>query len=167
MSGDAEPEDGYLADGATGTLERRYRRLLRWYPPSHRAMHDEEMLGVLLLAARPGQRSPDVALAANLIATGLAIRARRAVSWLTDAQDALAAVSLIAPVLMFGYAALALGKQTGSISTRSWSPLIIPVLAGPAAATIGWLAVVVLGPAGGGRRRGSHSSCWRWHCRVC
>lgn len=114
-------------------------------------MHDEEMLGVLVLAARPGQRSPDVALAANLIVTGLAIRARRAVSWLIDAQDALAAVSLIAPVLMFVYATLTLGVQTGSISTPFWRPWVIPFLGGPAAAMIGWLAVVVLGLTG--RRR--------------
>ena len=39
-------------------LERRYLRLLRCYPPSHRAFHREEMLGVLLAAARPGQRTP-------------------------------------------------------------------------------------------------------------
>jgi hypothetical protein len=37
-------------------LERRYRLLLRCYPPSHRAAHREEMLGVLLATARPGQR---------------------------------------------------------------------------------------------------------------
>ena len=35
-------------------LERRYRRLLRCYPPSHSEVHREEMLGVLLAAARPG-----------------------------------------------------------------------------------------------------------------
>jgi hypothetical protein len=45
----------------TAALERRYRRLLRCYPPSHRAVHQEEMLGVLLAAARPGQRTPGAA----------------------------------------------------------------------------------------------------------
>jgi hypothetical protein len=39
-------------------LERRYRRLLRCYPPGHREVHREEMLGVLLATARPGQRAP-------------------------------------------------------------------------------------------------------------
>ena len=39
-------------------LERRYRRLLRCYPPGHRQVHQEEMLGVLLATARPGQRAP-------------------------------------------------------------------------------------------------------------
>ena len=39
-------------------LERRYRRLLRCYPPTHREFHREEMLGVLLAGTRPGQRTP-------------------------------------------------------------------------------------------------------------
>jgi hypothetical protein len=51
-------------------LERHYRRLLRCYPPSHRAAHREEMLGVLLEVARPGQRRPD-AWQAVLVAIAL------------------------------------------------------------------------------------------------
>ena len=38
-------------------LERRYRRLLRCYPPGHRQVHREEMLGVLLATARRQVRS--------------------------------------------------------------------------------------------------------------
>jgi hypothetical protein len=34
-------------------LERRYRRLLAVYPPAHRRVHGEEMVGVLLASARP------------------------------------------------------------------------------------------------------------------
>ena len=34
-------------------LERRYRCVLRCYPPAHREVHREEMLGVLLATARP------------------------------------------------------------------------------------------------------------------
>ena len=59
-------------------LERRYRRLLRCYPPGHRQVHREEMLGVLLATARPGQRAPGARQTVNLVACGLAIRARRA-----------------------------------------------------------------------------------------
>ena len=39
-------------------LEGSYRRLLRWYPPSYRKRHEEEILGVLMDAAQPGQRRP-------------------------------------------------------------------------------------------------------------
>jgi hypothetical protein len=45
-------------DTERAALERRYRRLLRCYPPGHREVHREEMLGVLLATARPGQRAP-------------------------------------------------------------------------------------------------------------
>ena len=38
-------------------LERRYRRLLRCYPPSHSEVHREEMLGVLLAAAGSAGRA--------------------------------------------------------------------------------------------------------------
>jgi hypothetical protein len=41
-----------------GDLERRYRRLLRCYPPAFRRAHAEEMLAVLLDGARDGQRGP-------------------------------------------------------------------------------------------------------------
>ena len=58
-------------------LERRHLRLLRCYPPAHREFHLEEMLGVLLAAARPGQRAPGLRGTVNLAACGLAIRVRR------------------------------------------------------------------------------------------
>lgn len=49
------------------SLERRYRRLLRWLPTDYRAAREDEMIGVLLQTARPGQRRPDPADAADLI----------------------------------------------------------------------------------------------------
>ena len=56
-------------------LERRYRRLLAWYPAGYRRDHEEEMLGVLLAAARAGQRRA-LAHAVNLIWGALRIRVR-------------------------------------------------------------------------------------------
>jgi hypothetical protein len=140
-------------------LERRYRRLLRCYPPSHRAAHREEMLGVLLATARPGQRMPGASQTVNLVACGLAIRARRALTagpW----QDALAVVSLIAPALMLIIAALDFAVTVREIVTVDhayppavpfWQLGLVPELGGPAAAMIGWLAVVLLALTG--RRR--------------
>ncbi len=140
-------------------LERRYRRLLRCYPPSHRAAHRDEMLGVLLAAARPGQRAPRRTQAVNLVACGLAIRARRALvagPW----QDALAVVSLIAPVLMLVSSVLDVGTTVREtvILDHSYPPVLpfwslnlVPVLVGPVVLVTCWLTVVVLGLAG--RRR--------------
>jgi hypothetical protein len=148
-------------------LERRYRRLLRCYPPAHRALHREEMLGVLLAAARPGQRTPGLRETVNLAACGLVIRVRRIPGWLAaDAgQDALAVVSLITPAVVLILIALELGALYATWS-GFWQQLL-PVLpslgqgaesADPlglvvvAAAPIAWLAVVLLGLAG---RRGA------------
>ena len=139
-------------------LERRYLRLLGCYPPSHREVHREEMLGVLLAAARPGQRTPGLRGTVNLAACGLAIRVRRIPGWLAAeaGQDALAVVSLIAPAVVF--ILLALGWAVNAAAGARvpfWTPLLpVPVLpfSGESVVVmIAWLAVVVLGLTG--RRR--------------
>ena len=133
-------------------LERRYLRLLRCYPPSHRAVHREEMLGVLLAAARPGQRTPGLRETVNLAACGLAIRVRRIPGWLAaDAgQDALAVVSLIAPAVVFIVFALEQGAMNAPAGARVpfWT---LPSFGESVVVMIAWLAVVVLGLTG--RRR--------------
>lgn len=137
------------ADPERAALERRYRRLLRCYPPGQR----EEMLGVLLAAARPGQRSPGARPTVNLVACGLVIRARRAMAagpW----QDALAVVSLIVPVLMLIIAVLDFAAAVRPEVVMDhvyppaipfWRPALVPDLGGPATALLGWLVVVLLG----------------------
>lgn len=84
-----------------GSLERGYRRLLRCYPEGHRDVHGQEMLGVLLAGARPGQRRPGLAESADLIAAAVRIRLRgtspgSASQW----RDTLAQTSLVLPVLL-------------------------------------------------------------------
>jgi hypothetical protein len=127
-------------------LERRYRRLLGCYPPAHRDEHREEMLGVLLAAARPGQRAPGLRQAVNLAGCGLVIRVRRIPGWLAaDAgQDALAVVSLITPAVVVILLALALAATPAAAAARVlfwplfpfWPSVVV---------MIAWLAVVLLG----------------------
>ncbi len=93
-----------MPDGRAGSgrLERRYRRLLRWYPPEHRNVHGDEMLAVLLAAARAAQEKPDRADVADLIAAAVRIRLRPRGA-LSDGPgwgDALAVFSVAAPLLM-------------------------------------------------------------------
>ena len=138
----------------SAVLERRYRRLLRCYPPSHRALHREEMLGVLLTAARPGQRTPGLGQAVNLAACGLVIRVRRIPGWLAaDAgQDALAVVSLIVPAVVV----ILLVLQQAAMNAAASAGGVVPglLLPGPPSfgqsvvVMIAWLAVVVLGLTG-------------------
>ena len=161
-TGRAAGKDGDMPardPAGAAALERRYLRLLRCYPPSHRAVHREEMLGVLLAAARPGQRTPGLGQAVNLAACGLAIRVRRIPGWLAaDAgQDALAVVSLIAPAVVFillalGWAVNAAAGARVLPRVPVWTPLLpVPVLpfSGESVVVmIAWLAVVVLGLTG-------------------
>ena len=134
-------------------LERRYLRLLRCYPPAHREFHREEMLGVLLAAARPGQRTPGLGQAVNLAACGLVIRVRRIPGWLAaDAgQDALAVVSLIAPPVVLILLALGRGAMDATAAARVpfWTLLpVLPSLGESVVVMIAWLAVVLLGLTG-------------------
>jgi hypothetical protein len=151
-------------DPGTAVLERRYRRLLRCYPPSHREFHREEMLGVLLAAARPGQRTPGLGQTVNLAACGLAIRVRWIPGWLAAAagQDALAVVSLIAPALVFILLALERATITAAASARPpfWTPGLLPVLpsVGESVVVLAWLGVVLLGLAGRQRKAAAIAS---------
>ncbi|WP_214416954.1 hypothetical protein [Sphaerisporangium fuscum] len=60
-------------------LEDRYRRLLAWYPREHRALHEEEMVAVLLAAAATGRDRPSIREMFDLLQGAFAIRLRRAV----------------------------------------------------------------------------------------
>jgi hypothetical protein len=57
-------------------LERRYRRLLAWFPAAFRREQQDEMLAVLMADARPGQRRPGLLGSADLIRNALVMRAR-------------------------------------------------------------------------------------------
>jgi hypothetical protein len=101
------------------------------------------MLGVLLAAARPGQRTPGLRGTVNLAACGLAIRVRRIPGWLAaDAgQDALAVVSLIAPAVVF-----ILMNVTAAARVPFWT---LPPFPPSTLVMTAWLAVVLLGLTGG------------------
>ncbi|MGN9909767.1 hypothetical protein ACTMTJ_19660 [Phytohabitans sp. LJ34] len=64
----------------SGALERRYRRLLRAYPPAYRRTRGEVLVGVLMDAAPPGRTRPTLREAANLVRHGLRARLGRPAS---------------------------------------------------------------------------------------
>jgi hypothetical protein len=87
---------------AAGGLEKGYRRLLHWYPPSYRGRHGEEILGVLMAAAQPGQRRPGLRESLDLLWSAVKIRVRMILRG-ADSQpwaDALAFVAVLLPLLM-------------------------------------------------------------------
>ncbi|MEU7738903.1 hypothetical protein [Nonomuraea sp. NPDC049158] len=80
-------------------LEQRYRQLLaRWYPAEHRALHEEEMIAVLVASAEPGRQRPGVRDTFDLVYGGLAIRVQRGAGphW----REAVNVAALIAPVAL-------------------------------------------------------------------
>jgi hypothetical protein len=55
-------------------LERRYRRLLAFYPKAFRREHEQEMLAVLIADAAEGQRRPSLDEAIDLVRNAILMR---------------------------------------------------------------------------------------------
>ena len=58
-------------------LERRYRRLLAFYPRAFRREHEEEILSVLMATAANGQQRPRLAESADLLKSAIFMRVRQ------------------------------------------------------------------------------------------
>ena len=146
-------------------LESRYRRLLVWYPWSHRRVYEDEMVAVLVAGARPGQRRPTLGEAADLVASGLRARARAAAAGLANPAwgDAAAVFGLLAAVVLLsqrvvrlldpvilGSGAAADAQQY--LRAAGWGAVVLAILVGlrgPAAA-LAWTTAlgeaVILAP---------------------
>ena len=55
-------------------LERRYLRLLAFYPKAFRREHEQEMLSVLIAGAAEGQRRPSLDEAIDLVSNAIFMR---------------------------------------------------------------------------------------------
>jgi hypothetical protein len=58
-------------------LERRYRRLLAFYPTAFRREHEQEILSVLMDGAAEGQQRPRLADSVNLLTYATSMRLRQ------------------------------------------------------------------------------------------
>ncbi|MFZ1995113.1 MAG: hypothetical protein WAU75_13445 [Solirubrobacteraceae bacterium] len=58
-------------------LERRYRRLLAFYPKAFRHEREQEILSVLMAGAAQGQRRPRLAEAFDLLTNAIFMRVRQ------------------------------------------------------------------------------------------
>lgn len=85
-----------------GRLEQGYRRLLHCYPAPYRDLHEEEILGVLMAAARPGQRRPGARESLDLLWSALKIRIRMVLRGAGSEPwaGALALAGVLIPLLM-------------------------------------------------------------------
>ncbi len=127
-------------------LEIRYRRLLRWYPAEHRAVHQDEMLGVLMAGAESGWNRPSLAEAADLLLGAARIRLRpgRALSDRPGWRDALAVYSIAAPLMvlisaLIGWLAAELGLTR--IGHGEFTMMVTGIDSHHMAGTAIWLAI--------------------------
>jgi hypothetical protein len=147
----------------TDGLERRYRRLMSLYPSAYRAEYEEDMLGVLLARARPGQRWPGLREASDLLLHAGAARFRRDPAGGADRRwrDAAAVAAVLAPIVLLTVHLAVLVKAWGfDLRLGSphppfgplwigrvvvWALVVVAVLTGVrvAAAGLAWLDVAV------------------------
>ncbi len=129
------------------SLERRYRRLLRWYPAAYRAANEHEMLGVLLDCAAADQRRPTAREHVDLLRGALRCR----IALLGRAYDGdrwrdalgLVALPIVAPLCLLRLRGLT-GPTIGSLPDPTiiapavlWTLALISLLLRPQ-----WLRVV-------------------------
>lgn len=131
------------------TLERGYRRLLACFPWEHRRRYEQEMLGVLLDDANPGQRRPSAREVLDLLQGAARARVRYAVTDYTDQRwrEAVAVLSLLAPLAMLAYTARPVLLDLGVRLIGPWETSgSLLWHSGPRAAA--WTVVVSLAFAG-------------------
>lgn len=110
-------------------LERRYRRLLAWYPAAFRREQEDEMLAVLMAGAREGQRRPGLVESADLIRNALVMRVRLIGSrsegrpWM----DGLALLSVAAPLVLLAASVLEVAvpyRVPARAGITNWPPVL-------------------------------------------
>jgi hypothetical protein len=109
-------------------LERGYRRLLAWYPRAFRRENGQEILAVLMACTPHGQRRPGVAVAVDLIRSGLWMRLRprlprsartvRAAVRLMYAGATVTGLSLIIAITSLAY----VGRSAATLRLAGRSP---------------------------------------------
>jgi hypothetical protein len=114
---------------ASTSLERRYRRLLAFYPRAFRREHEQEVLSVLMAAAEREQRWPRLAEAANLLRSAISmrlrIRMRTSWAWEYGHRRVTVPVRIVCGVWLVALTAIMYGYGVGGW----WGVLLVPAAA--------------------------------------
>ena len=106
-------------------LERRYRRLLAFYPEAFRREHEQEILSVLMAAAAEAQKRPRLAESADLIRNGIVMRLRQTkvrTSWEYRHARLMLPVRVVTGVWLVFLTAILYGYGRGGW----WGALLVP-----------------------------------------
>jgi hypothetical protein len=109
-------------------LERRYRRLLAFYPKAFRREHEQEMLSVLMAGADDGQRRPRLAESANLLGHAIFMRLRQTkvpTSWEYRHSRLVIPVRVVSGAWLVFLTAVLYGYGRGGW----WGALLVPAAA--------------------------------------
>lgn len=149
-------------------LERRYRRLLAWYPKAFRREHEDEMLVVLMAGARDGRRRPGLADSADLIRNAIWMRVRpwaqrpaQTVVWALRLMVLAAGLELVALATVVGTQAslrTAIIGRFPHFTAAQWQmevhAHILPVEIGAPIAAVVWIGLAWANGRGYGWARG-------------
>jgi threonine/homoserine/homoserine lactone efflux protein len=112
------------------TLEAKYRRLSRLFPPGWRAEHEDALVGTLLDAAEPGRDSVPLAEALDLVQSALVVRTRTLLARLRAAAPArrvaAATIALLAAVGTGLVARFAVDEVSAEFLLTSLVVVLIP-----------------------------------------
>jgi hypothetical protein len=106
-------------------LERRYRRLLAFYPKAFRREHEEEILSVLMASAAAGQQRPRLAESADLLGNAIYMRLRQTrvpSTWEYRHAGLMLPVRVVTGVWLVFLTALMYGYGRGGW----WGALLVP-----------------------------------------
>jgi hypothetical protein len=107
-------------------LERRYRRLLAFYPKAFRREHEQEILSVLMAGAAEGQRRPRLAESADLLRNAIFMRLRQATklpsSWEYSHARVMLPVRVVSGIWFVVLTAILYGYGRGGW----WGALLVP-----------------------------------------
>jgi hypothetical protein len=110
-------------------LERRYRRLLAFYPAAFRHEHEQEMLAVLMAGANEGQSWPRSAEIADLLrgATSMRLRTRLRNSWAWESRHrrVMVPVRVLIGLWLLALTTILYGYDVGGW----WGVLLVPAAA--------------------------------------
>jgi hypothetical protein len=110
---------------STSRLERRYRRLLAFYPKAFRRDHEQELLAVLMAAAAEGQTRPRLAESVDLIKNAIVMRLRQTnvpTSWEYRHARLMLPVRLVIGTWLVFLTAMLYGYGDGGW----WGALLVP-----------------------------------------
>ncbi len=109
-------------------LERRYRRLLAFYPKAFRREREQEILSVLMAGAAEGQRRPRMAESFDLLANAIFMRARQTrlpSSWEFQHARVMLPVRIVIGLWLVILTMVLYGYHRGGL----WGILLVPAAA--------------------------------------